>query len=69
MSAFWRVPDASPEVNAFISCLSAGGQGLCRRGRMGDICSIPVLHQVVRYFIQHYLRYASEITSETARAA
>lgn len=66
VGAFWDGLDASPEINAFISCLDSGAQVLRARGRKGDIYSIPVLHCVVRHFIQQYLRCTPEITSETA---
>ncbi|EMG4445025.1 hypothetical protein V2Y97_001719 [Salmonella enterica] len=60
VSAFWAGLDASPEINAFISCLDSGAQVLSARGRKGDIYSIPVLHCVVRHFIHHYLRYTPD---------
>ncbi|ENY3541014.1 hypothetical protein ACFMH4_004622 [Escherichia coli O43:H2] len=66
VSAFWLGLDASPDINAFISCLDSGAQVLRARGRKGDIYSIPVLHCVVRHFIQQYLRCTPEITPETA---
>ncbi|EJF0847409.1 hypothetical protein RYW84_004549 [Salmonella enterica] len=66
VSAFWDGLDASPEINAFISCLVPEAQVLRARGRKGDIYSIPVLHCVVSHFIQHYLRCTPEITPEIA---
>ncbi|EIQ4461831.1 hypothetical protein LU540_004539 [Salmonella enterica] len=63
---FWYQLDASPDIKAFIRCLDAGAKVLCSRGRKGDIYSIPVLHYVVRHFIQFYLRSASVITPEAA---
>lgn len=56
VSTFWRGLEASPEIKAFIYCLEPGALLLSRRGVKGDIYSIPVLHCVVRHFIQQYLQ-------------
>jgi hypothetical protein len=54
VSLFWYRLDAS-DIKSFIRCLDTGAQVLCSRGKKGDIYSIPVLHYVVRHFIQFYL--------------
>lgn len=56
VSEFWRRLNTSPDIKAFISCLDPGALVLSRRGIKGDIYSIPVLHCVVRHFIQQYLK-------------
>lgn len=60
---WWRLDDS--DTKEFIFCLGAGARVLCRRGKMGDIYSIPVLHCVVTHFIQHYLCCALEKIPET----
>ncbi|EJN6080870.1 hypothetical protein RC452_004364 [Salmonella enterica] len=69
VSEFWRGIEGSPEIKAFISCLDSGAQVLIQRGRKGDIYSVPVLHCVVRHFIQHYLKCTPEIMPESAGEA
>lgn len=66
VSLFWYRLDASPDIKAFIRCLDAGAQVLCCRGRKGDIYSIPVLHYVVRHFIQFYLHSTPVLTLAAA---
>ncbi|EHM2213795.1 hypothetical protein MDN04_004610 [Salmonella enterica] len=56
VSEFWCGLESSPEIKAFIYCLDPGAHVLSRRGMKGDIYSIPVLHCVVRHFIQQYLQ-------------
>ncbi|EHK0248297.1 hypothetical protein P3M95_004189 [Salmonella enterica] len=56
VSEFWCRLNTSPDIKAFIYCLDPGAHVLSRRGMKGDIYSIPVLHCVVRHFIQQYLK-------------
>ncbi|HCM1955424.1 TPA: hypothetical protein N3A08_004568 [Salmonella enterica subsp. salamae serovar 9,46:z4,z24:z39:z42] len=60
---FWQSLSGTPEMAGFIRCLGGRGATLYRRGRAGELCSVPVFYLVVRNFFTDYIRYDESRTT------
>ncbi|EBD0958130.1 hypothetical protein ILU99_002960 [Salmonella enterica] len=67
-STFWRVLSGIPAMSGFLHGQGPEVQWLCRRGRLGDRYSVPVLHVVIQRFITDYIRQERPVYRRTATA-